>query len=171
MRIKYIVSVISVLVVLVAALFLFGNSNKYADRCGSFLACKDHYTYFGDGRFYIMSIVSHKSLFDYESGSTGIMLDLDKYFLKGSRLYIEGYFVTGIAVPGNPPFLSYDIINQDYITYNSIEEVPRYTILNIETGETDLYRTLDEISEEDRLIFEKRLNSWCKFWRTCYEKG
>ena len=53
---------------------------------------------------------------------------------------------------------------------DNLNEVPRYTILNHETGDIQLYKTLEEVPEKDRKIFGKDLNFWCKFKRTCFEK-
>ena len=139
----------------------------------------DEYTYFGDGRFQILTEET-KSLFDnnhpFEGKRISVCLidDIEKYTQKGKHLYLTGYYACGWGLDSNNnnnKVYDYQIPNSEKLTwFDNIEEVPRYTILNYETGDIRLYKTLEEVPEKDRKIFEKDLNFWCKFKRTCFEK-
>ena len=96
------------------------------------------------------------------------MADIEKYIEYGNYLYITGYYTPSGLLNGKIPSL---MPNSEKLTwFDNIEEVPHYTILNYETGDIRLYKTLQEVPEKDRKIFEKDLSFWCEFKRTCFEK-
>lgn len=144
----------------------------------------DGYTYFGDGRFQIFTIqdgegndirVLSDEEFYLEEQTKGVALifDVEKYLQQGENIYLVGYYAQYTVIQNDIeyPSLSYaDPKIKQIKENNSFAEVPRYTILNYETGDIQLYKTLDEVPESDRKIFEKDLNFWCKFKRTCFEK-
>jgi|GEM_PF-4757586 len=98
--------------------------------------------------------------------------EVERFYEKGDVVYVIGYHSdTGVnaKIPRFPSFAN--LIDQDKrIKYYSLEDIPRYMILNFKTAEMQLYRTLDEVPEEQRQYFTKNLNWWCDLMRTCYEE-
>lgn len=135
----------------------------------------DDYTYFGDGRFQVLSqetksLFDKNYLFEGKQISECLVGDIEKYIQTEEYLYLLGYYTCSWGLDGNGN-VHYQIPNsEELIMVDNLNEVPHYIILNYETGDIQLYKTLGEVSEKDRKIFEKSLNFWCKFKRTCYEK-
>lgn len=131
------------------------------------------YASFGDGRFEILldGDVGTRSLMDLEPPSSKTLAGIvERYYEDGDYVYVTGYCIEG-GVDVNHPDLPYpaSILGSKRIYYDLVEAIPRYSILNFKTAEMQLYRTLDEVPEEQRQYFTKNLNWWCDLMRTCYE--
>lgn len=133
---------------------------------------KDTYKSLGNGRFQIGSINSGKSLFDLKTTPLGIMYDIEKYIHKDPYIYIVGYYTQEKIEENNPnpSYSSYNPQTKEEINFESIEEIPRYIVLNYRTGEIELFIALEEAPKEYQKIFQEPLTFKCKFWNDCYEK-
>jgi len=133
------------------------------------------YQLFDDGRFVIVQHGEDGRLFLTDTkpvGSDTLVARVERYYEKGDLVYVTGYHSdTGVNADA-PRFPSFaNLIDQEKrIKYYSIEEIPRYIILNVKTAEMQLYRTLDEVPEDQQGYFTKDLNWWCDIMKTCYEK-
>src|SRR3989339_237330 len=100
-----------------------------------------------------------------------LRIALDHYSGKDLYLYIEGYISGGYVNDENGKRLYYsrDTVTGETTYYETKQETYRYVILNYETGEFQSYKTLEEVPEEARTIFEQKLTEECIQTRTCYE--
>ncbi|MBT7228746.1 hypothetical protein HN859_04470, partial [Candidatus Parcubacteria bacterium] len=96
------------------------------------------------------------------------ILDLDQYLLKDQKIYIydkldygnpQKYFSTILGDGNNSELLYLRSFlkdgNLENFQYRSMEEIPSYFIIDINTGEISLYKTYDEMLEEDKIIFKE----------------
>jgi len=133
---------------------------------------KDLYHSFGDGRFYIISIDIDRDIRGLVDKQHIFTLgDIQRYVQQDPNLYIEGYISGGYVNDENGKRLYYsrDTVTGETTYYETKQETYRYVILNYETGEFQSYKTLEEVPEEARTIFEQKLTEECIQTRTCYE--
>lgn len=129
---------------------------------------QDKYTYFGDGRFQVMhwaTDVQKLQLLDFYGGgfpSFYIIREIQRYILIDNILYISGDFSQGTT----------DLQTGDRVYYSLTSEAPQFMILDIDSGKAKYYLSLDEMSDEDRVIFEMNLKGeYCLKEKTCYQKS
>ena len=53
--------------------------------------------------------------------------------------------------------------------FYSIEEIPRYTILNYRTGDAQFYKKFEDIPLKNKIFFSHAPSFQCQFWRKCYD--
>jgi len=135
------------------------------------------YTIFGDGRFEVWSDTDkyYKSSLSFVDtkpiGSDTIVAEVERYYKADDYLYVLGYHSdTGVDAE-NPRFPSFaNLIDQKKrIKYYSLSDIPRYSALNYKTAEMKLYKTLEEVPQDQRIYFTKKLNFWCNWMSTCYQ--
>jgi len=161
---------------------IFSSASKDNDQPRKYpVSGFDTITAFGDGRFQILkggnpstyALFDNNALLYGKRSSECLIVDIKKYIEIKNKVYISAFhsckFFHKTAEDKIPMFERLDPETGEFITYD-INQVPKYTILNYETGEMELYRNLEDIPEESRKIFEKKLNFWCKFKADCYEE-
>lgn len=148
----------------------------------------DTWDAFGNGRFHISRedyvkeyededvVTLWDSEYYFEGTRVGIdLMEVEKYVERDPYVYLVGYYTNG-GVDfryAHLPHSAYNPETQEKIKFENLAEVPRYVILNYRTEEIRLYKTLEEVPEEEQKIFNKWVWFWCEipFWRTCYEKN
>lgn len=131
------------------------------------------YAQFGNGRFEI-SIDGYDGTKFLNDDWVVYVARVERYLEKGDLLFVTGYHSFTGADPNNPHPPYYGFVTgshniDDASRYNSVDKIPRYIILNFKTAEMKLYRTLDEVPENQRQYFTQKLNWWCDLMRSCYE--
>lgn len=135
----------------------------------------DHYTYLDREKRYEMSFEEELDLYD-NLRQISIVADIVKYI----QLYPYIYLVRGND-PQRSAAWSKDFNAQityyindpntgEELEFENFEDIPRYTILNYVTGEARQYKTIEEVPEADRLMFEQPVTEDCIIKRTCYSK-
>ncbi|MFH0837849.1 MAG: hypothetical protein V1880_01115 [Patescibacteria group bacterium] len=129
------------------------------------------YIEFGDDKFEVLINGNNGNHFMQYNTDT-LVYSVERYLQKGDYLFVTGYHSDEWVDTQNLDFPYFaNLIDQGKrIEYYSLEEIPHYMILNVKTAEMRLYRTLDEVPEDQRQYFTKGLNWWCDLMRACYEK-
>jgi hypothetical protein len=138
---------------------------------------QDKYIHFSDGRFQVWrwpTDMEKLQLMDFKYDDY-LVRYLYWYRLHEDKLYIEGNVErgTGTDAEGN---ISYwggvDTSNGKILMYDDQNDLPRFVVLDITSGEAEYYLSLEEIPETDRAVFEMDLTGEdCLKARTCYEVG
>ena len=140
---------------------------------------KDTHAAYGNGRFQIGIFGNpvHYALFDAKT-NTSLIYDIEKFYKKDENIYFTGYFIRSKAknYPENKVNFWISINPQTGVEtrYTKIEDIPKYSIFNYETGAVKLYKTLDEVPENERRYFEKDkyfLYILCYFRGVCFDKN
>lgn len=140
---------------------------------------RDTHAAYDNGRFQVArggNPITY-SLFDMEQ-KLNLIYDIEKYYKKGQNIYFTGYFIRSkakIYLENKVNFWT-SINPQTGVKtrYTNIEDIPKYSIFNYETGAVELYKTLDEVPEKERKYFEKNkyfLYIWCYFRGVCFDKN
>ena len=138
---------------------------------------KDTHAAYGNGRFQIGIFGNpvHYALFDAKI-NTSLIYDIEKFYTKGKNVYFTGYFYSSHGTMKNnvDVWRSIDPQTREETQYMKIENIPKYSIFNYETGAVKLYKTLEEVPEKERKYFEKDkyyFYIWCYFRGVCFDKN
>lgn len=130
---------------------------------------RDTYYAFGNGRFQAIKPGNELYIHDGEDEILQIG-DVEKYILDDRLLFVEGYIVVGrSAAYQNGRIKSYYPDKQLHF-YGSFDEIPYYTVINIDTGEAEYFLKNDQLPQQYKEIFDQTLPSKCEHQRTCFKK-
>jgi len=131
---------------------------------------RDTYTYFGNGKYDIMRNDYGLGLFtnDY---SSALIAKVKKYVEIGDLILVEGYYTSSYVDESHTGLVFYNNIEtNEYEHFPSIEETPRYTVLNFRTDQIALYRDLSEAPADIQYIFKREPSFLCRVTRSCYKE-
>ncbi len=134
---------------------------------------KDTWHVFGNGRFHIGGTPSKRILvlFDLESLPWHAVFNaIDKYVENDPYVYIISYSDNDRPNYGDDGYSMFLPGTGEEVYYDSTDEMPQYLKINYRTGATDLYINFEDVPAEDQAMFNQKVDRWCEFRRTCFEK-
>ena len=166
---KKIVSTIIAISIVVVLNYLVGSllQNGQTVECST---GRDTYRAFGDGRFQASSPGDDMQIRDLDN-SNFVISTVEKYIFQDDLLFITGYYVIGDL----KSVLEYNDFTSHYpdggiSRYESLDEIPYYTVVDIGTGEAEFFLTYNDLPKEYKSVFDEPTNWWCELFRTCWEK-
>jgi hypothetical protein len=101
-----------------------------------------------------------ENIYIYDSlNHLSFIKNVDKYIFKSKSLYVIGDLDLNYGMNNNLEEYTYTVylpINGEYkiIDYKDTESIPRYFVVNSETGDMILYNDYNQMSEEEKVIFK-----------------
>ena len=135
----------------------------------------NHFTYIDKHERYEFTLDHGELDLDDDSLNIIVVDDIEKYIQQYPYIYIVQEHNPIMAdwtkdAAGNITYYINDPNTGEEIDFKNLVDIPIYTVLNYVTGEARQYKTLTEVPESDRSVFEQPLTEGCIQKRTCYQK-
>ena len=130
---------------------------------------RDTYQSFGNGRFQAFDPGDEMYIQDLDRPT--MQIDVERYVLLDDLLFIRGYYLIGYGQTADDERVINSYYPDDELhTYSSLDEIPYYSVINIESADVEFFLKGDTLPVEYQSVFDKPLNWLCKYRRNCFEK-